>query len=87
MLLMSSFSVFDSKGGEVVGPKASSTHNNTKSIDFKFLEDTMIQVVTFNWCQSTCGFGYGMLRRLKGRALFGNGLRKEGKWIMELGEA
>jgi hypothetical protein len=30
VLLMSSFSVFDSKGGRIIGPKASPTHNNTK---------------------------------------------------------
>jgi len=31
--------MFDSKGGEVVGPKASPTHNNTKIHKFKILED------------------------------------------------
>ena len=62
--------MFDSKGGEVVGPKASSTHNNTKIHKFKKIwkisNGTKIQVVTFNWCQATSGFGYGMLRRSKG---------------------
>ena len=67
---MSSFSMFDSKGGEVVGPKANPTHNNTKIHKFKifgrFQNGTNIQVVTFNWCQATSGFGYEMLRRSKG---------------------
>ena len=33
---MYSFLVFDSKGAEVLGPKAISTHNNTKSTNLKF---------------------------------------------------
>jgi hypothetical protein len=40
--------MFDSKGKEVVGPKASPTHNNTKSTNFKRYHDTSesIQLVS-----------------------------------------
>jgi len=71
---VSSFLVFDSKGAEVLGPKAILTHNNTKStnLKFNFLEDTVIQVEAFNWYQATSGFGCGKIK--KGRTLFGNGL-------------
>jgi hypothetical protein len=42
---MSSFLVFDSKGGEIVGTKESPTHTkSTKSIFFIFSSGTLIQV-------------------------------------------
>ena len=74
MLLVSSFLVFDSKGAEVLGPKAISTHNNTKSTNLNFLEDTMIQVKTFNWYQAYKWLWLWDDER--GRTSFGNGTRK-----------
>ena len=80
---MSYFSVFDSKGGEVVIPKASPTHNNTKSTNLKSLEDTMIQVEAFNWYEAYKWLWLWDDQR--GRTSFGNGPRKGEKWTMELG--
>ena len=84
MLLMSSFSVFDSKGGEVVGPKASPTHNKTKSKIHIFLK------IPWYKCKHSIGIKHTsglVMGRSKGRTPFGNDPRKGGKWIMELGEA
>jgi hypothetical protein len=79
---MSSFSVFDSKGGEVVGPKTSPTHNNTKLkfLNFKWYHDTsgsiqLVSIMQVVW----------LWEDQRERTLFGNGLRKGGMWIMELG--
>jgi hypothetical protein len=49
---MSSFSVFDSKGGEIVGPKASPAHNKTISTILKFDRDTsgnIQSVSSYRW--------------------------------------
>jgi hypothetical protein len=46
MLLVSSFSVVDAKGGEVLGTKAIKIISNTKHHQFKLL---MLQVVLVHW--------------------------------------
>jgi hypothetical protein len=46
MLLMSSFSVVDAKGGEVLGTKATKIVSNTKHHQFKIL---ILQVVLALW--------------------------------------
>jgi hypothetical protein len=53
MLLMSSFSVVDAKGGEVVGTKAMKMLSNTKHHQFKILYLQMaFQVVLVIWSKN-----------------------------------
>jgi hypothetical protein len=49
MLLMSSFSVVDAKGGKVLGSKASKNISNTKQHKFKFLSCKWFWFFKYLW--------------------------------------
>jgi hypothetical protein len=57
MLLMSSFSVVDAKGGEVVGTKAMKMLSNTKHHQIKIL---IFQVVLVIWSKNRKEVNYGV---------------------------